>query len=209
MKFINSIYFYFKLKTRVIHCKGLLKPRIRKGVIIQQKRPSQLILGYGDGMIARFAWSGFNLNLMHNAQIILNGKSQIGFGSALSIDKNGIFEIGDQTYISAGATIRVAQKISIGNHCAISWNVTIMDSDFHHYQQANQELSHATKEVIIGNNVWIGNNVIILKGVHIGDNAIVAAGSVVTKDVLASSIVGGNPAKLIKNGIKPINLSFT
>jgi acetyltransferase-like isoleucine patch superfamily enzyme len=191
-----------------LHCKGLLKARVKKGVEVHLNKPSKLTLGYGDGMIARFAWTGFNLNLMHNAKIILNGDSQIGFGSALSIDKNGIFEIGDQSYISAGATIRVAQRISIGNYCAISWNVTIMDSDFHRYQQADGTLSKSTREVIIGNNVWIGNNVIILKGVHIGNNAIIAAGSVVTKDVPPSTIVGGNPAQTIKANITPINPGF-
>ena len=54
------------------------------------------------------------------------------------------------------------------------------------------------KEVIIGENVWIGSNSVILAGVSIGDNSIIAAGSVVTKDVVKNNIVAGNPAKLIK-----------
>lgn len=208
MKFFNYLYFYFKLKTTSLFCKGILKARIKKGVQVEQKKPSKLILGYGDGMIARFAWTGFNLNLLQNSKLILNGHSQIGFGSSLSIEKNGVFEIGDQTYISAGATIRIAKKITIGDYCAISWNVTMMDSDFHEYTYENGITSQSTKEVHIGNNVWIGNNVIILKGVHIGDNAIIAAGSVVTKDVPAATIVGGNPAKILKENVYPINPGF-
>ncbi len=55
--------------------------------------------------------------------------------------------------------------------------------------------------MIIGNHVWIGENALILKGVKIGDNSIVGAGSVVTKDVPNNSIVAGNPARIIKNNI--------
>jgi len=83
-----------------------------------------------------------------------------------------------------------------------------MDSDFHEYALADGTIPLKTKEVIIGNNVWIGNNVLILKGVSIGDNAIIAAGSVVTKNVPEGSVVAGNPAKMIKSGVKPINPKF-
>lgn len=208
MKYWNTLIFWWKLRTSALTCKGRLKSRIRRGAKIIVKSQGKLLLGYGDCTIARFSWSGFNLNLMRDSQLIINGNSQIGLGSALTVGEDAIFEIGNSTYICAGATIRIAKRVSIGNRCAISWNVTIMDSDFHKYRLEDGTVPENTKEVVIGDNVWIGNNVLILKGVTIGDNAIVAAGSVVTKNVPKGCVVAGNPAKVIKNGVIPINPEF-
>jgi len=167
----------------------------------------KLILGYGDCTAPIFKWSGFNLNLMKDSQLILDGNAKIGLGSSLSVGENATFEMGASTYICSGAHIRVAKKVSIGSNCAISWNVTILDSDFHEYEIDGITQPNSS-EVKIGNNVWIGNNVLILKGVTIGDNAIVAAGSVVVKDIQEGCAVGGNPARVIKTGVKPINPKF-
>jgi acetyltransferase-like isoleucine patch superfamily enzyme len=196
-----------KLGTDSIVCKGSFKHRI-KNAIVERKSTGKLILGYGDCTAPIFKWTGFNLNLMKNSKLILDGNAKIGLGSSLSIEENGVFEIGHSTYICAGAHIRIAKRVSIGSNCAISWNVTIMDSDFHEYRVNDETITENTKEVIIGNNVWIGNNVVILKGVTIGDDAIIAAGSIVTKNIPAGYAVGGNPARVIKIGVKPVNPEF-
>lgn len=85
--------------------------------------------------------------------------------------------------------------IKIGNNVAIGPNVTIFGAG-HDYSKL--ELPDTAKTVTVGNNVWIGGNSTILQGVTIGDGAIVAGGSVVSKDVEAWSIVAGVPAKFIK-----------
>ena len=146
-----------------------------------------------------------NLEFLENSTLIINGNCMIGYHSSIRLEENSILEIGDNTYISANALIRVAKRVSIGKNCAISWNLTILDSDFHNYKVSEKEILN-TKEVFIGDNVWIGNNVIILKGVYIGNNSIIAAGSVVTKNVPNNCIVAGNPAKIIKNDAYPINI---
>ena len=205
---LNKLILRWKLGHSLLRIKGRAKIRIKKSASIQQRSSGKLTLGYGDCTIARFTHSGCNLNLMSQSQLILSGNSMIGLGSALTLEENATLSLGSSTYICAGATIRVAHKVTIGDQCAISWNVTIMDSDFHEYALEDGTIPEKTKEVIIGNNVWIGNNVLILKGVHIGDNAIIAAGSVVTKNVPEGSVVAGNPAKIIKSGVKPINPKF-
>lgn len=101
-------------------------------------------------------------------------------------------------FFNSNIKIRCHEKIEIGENVAISHDVTIMDSDAH---EGLWEGYEKTKPIKIGNHVWIGTRVTILKGVTIGDNAIIAAGSVVTKDVPNNTVVAGVPAKVIKINI--------
>ena len=134
-------------------------------------------------------------------------------GCSFSIGENGQCTIGDFTLLN-GALIMAEEKIEIGTHCLISWNVGIADSDFHPLDPA-QRLVDAqalapyfkdrplrpklrTAPVKIADNVWIGMNAVILKGVTIGENCVVAAGSVVTKSVPPNTVVAGNPAVAVK-----------
>lgn len=112
----------------------------------------------------------------------------------------GKLEIGDGTYINPNSMIYCRTKITIGNNCAISWNCEIIDDDMHTLI-VNEEPKQSTKEISIGNKVWIGSNVRILKGVTIGDGSVVASGSIVTKSVPNNTLVGGTPAKIIKEKI--------
>lgn len=90
-------------------------------------------------------------------------------------------------------------SITIGNDCLIGANVSIINSDFHPIRiNERRTANYTTKDVIIGNNVFIGSYVSITKGVCIGDNAVIANGSVVFDNVEANTIVRGNPAKFYK-----------
>lgn len=114
--------------------------------------------------------------------------------------KNAEINIGNQSRIS-GANIFCRNKIIIGNHCRIGPGTIIADNDFDmnsinptmQFKWKNKE-----KPIIIGNNVWIGMHSIISKGVTIGDNTIIASGSIVTTDVPSNCMIGGNPATIIK-----------
>lgn len=105
--------------------------------------------------------------------------------------------IGDRTYINRRTEIMSKASVKIGRGCAISWDVVISDTDYHQMEGAT-----STKPIVIGDEVWIGCKSIILKGVHIGHGAIVAAGSVVTKDVEPYTLVGGAPARVIKRDVR-------
>lgn len=120
---------------------------------------------------------------------------------------NGTIRIGDNCDLN-GTCMVAYDEIEIGNNCQFASSSIISDTDFHpvekearlaqmqglpfSYDQVNK------KKIKIGNNVWLGWGSIVLKGVTIGDNSIVAAGTVIVKDVPANVIVAGNPAQVVK-----------
>ena len=133
--------------------------------------------------------------------------------------ENACLTIGDRVLINEGTTIFCTTGISIGNDVMFSWGCTIVDSNFHSVVSSERlkDLANARKEyeagtlgqnsdrtviksapIVIKDKAWIGFNSIIMKGVTIGEGAVVGAGSVVTKDVPDYAVVGGNPAKVIK-----------
>ena len=106
-------------------------------------------------------------------------------------------KIGKNTMISLGAKIDVHRgKVIIGDNCLITSGVKIISHDGASRMIDINDFGYG--EVVIGNNVFIGVNAIILKDVHIGDNSVIGAGAVVVKDVPPQSLVVGNPAKVIK-----------
>lgn len=105
--------------------------------------------------------------------------------------------IGDNTYINRRTEIKCQERITIGADCAISWDVTIMDTDYHCIIPSEKK----TAPVKIGNHVWIGARAMVLKGVNVGDGAVIAAGAIVTSDVPPHTLVAGVPAKVIKSDI--------
>ena len=100
--------------------------------------------------------------------------------------------IGDYVVVWGGGEVRIGSDVLIAAHSVIT-------SQGHELNGKLYRTTNLLEPVIIGNNVWIGASCVILPGVSIGNNAVVAAGSVVNRDVPANSVVGGVPAKLIKN----------
>lgn len=107
--------------------------------------------------------------------------------------------IGD-CFMNDGTYLECESSITIGDNVLIGRNVTIRDSDGHDHGDAFGKRERCLP-VIIGNSVWIGSYAMIQKGVHIGDGAIIAAGAVVCRDVPANTLVGGVPAKVLKENV--------
>jgi len=108
----------------------------------------------------------------------------------------GTLEIGDNVFINFGSSIVAARQVTIGNDCLIGTHVSIMDCDFHRVEDKSWDTSG--QPVILGDRVWLGNRSIVLKGVTIGHDAVVAAGSVVTRDVPPRTVVAGVPARVVR-----------
>ena len=104
--------------------------------------------------------------------------------------------IGDNCFVNHNCSLTAAENIVIGNQCMFANNFVVVDHD--HDRKDGKILKElVSAPVKIGNNVWCGANVTVLKGVTIGDGAVIAAGSVVNRDVAAYSVVAGVPARKI------------
>jgi acetyltransferase-like isoleucine patch superfamily enzyme len=168
---------------------------------------------FGDGFYCESAQVFRFLKSKAPRAVVFGDHVSVYGGCSFSVGVNGSCTVGDFTLLN-GALIMAEERIEIGSHCLISWNVGIADSDFHPLEPAQRIIdAHAlapyfkhrparppirTAPVIIADNVWIGMNAVILKGVTIGENSVVAAGAVVTKSVPANVVVAGNPAVVTK-----------
>lgn len=157
------------------HLVGLLLSRkfTKHGIIVVTGFPVPKVINAGGELIAE------------NCQFYGGVRFEIG--------KGAVVRIGNGTYLNRNTLVVSNKLIEIGRACRIAWDVIIMDTDLHSVDGGIME----NKSIIIEDDVWIGCRSIILKGVHIGKGAIIAAGSVVTKDVPSRAVVGGVPARTI------------
>ena len=168
---------------------------------------------FGEGFYCETAQIFRHLRNKKSGAVVFGNYVSCYAGCSFSIGENGQCTVGDFTLLN-GALIMAEEKIEIGAHCLISWNIGIADSDFHPLEPAQRLIDAQalapyfkdrpprpklkTAPVKIADNVWIGMNAVILKGVTIGENSVVAAGSVVTKSVPPSTVVAGNPAVIVR-----------
>lgn len=174
-------------------------------------RKTEIALGLLRGLLRGLA-RGTQMPIVHkhvkvrrsNAKIELGRFCEFHDRCVLSIitppDKPaGKLSIGGMTSVWYGTVISARYEITIGSHCAISSGCTILDDDMHEVLflegDKPREKGHYVR---IGDHVWIGTACTILKGVKIGSNSVVAAGSIVTRDVPPNTLVAGAPAKVVK-----------
>ncbi len=132
---------------------------------------------------------GCNCNLEHDVYLKVSG----GYDEQVSI------RIGDGTFIGSGCELNALSLIDIGPSCLIASGTRFIDHDHGTGRGLSiKEQPELSADIKVGADVWFGVNCVILKGVTIGEGAIVAAGSVVTKPVPAYAIVAGVPARLIR-----------
>lgn len=149
--------------------------------------------------------------------IVIRGKGKVVFGKQVAIGvinaphfyntyayieartSDASIEFGDNININNSFSVISEKKVVIKNNVLIGFNCVITDSNFHDLNPKNRMATDPNPEsVVIEENVFIGNNVTILKGVTIGENTVVAAGAVVTKSFPENAVIAGVPAKIIE-----------
>ncbi len=136
------------------------------------------------------------LKMEKGSRLIVRGGYTFYYGSTISIREGATLVLGSGGFINTDCRIMVKERIEIGDGCAISSDFEVMDSDWHSLCGVMK-----TAPVRIGNHVWIGTKVTVLAGVTIGDGAVIAAGSVVNKDIPPNALAAGVPAKVVKNDV--------
>lgn len=146
--------------------------------------------------------------MMDHAELRLGPNVMIQPGVDISLGRNSRLEIAANCYLSADVTIYVKTAVKMGEGCMIGQRVLMMDYDGHPLVPSSTLPSEAftpltggkSEEIVLGKNVWVGHGAVLLKGVTVGDGAIIGANACVTQDVPACSIVAGNPARVVKEG---------
>ena len=164
------------------------------------------------GSGTRLGVSARIINMGKESSLIKIGKNSVVEGTLLTFAHGGAITIGDWCYVGEGSRIWAAKQIAIGNRVMVSHNVNIFDSLTHPIDPVSRHqhfcaivknghpkmINLGERSVRIEDDAWIAAGVHILRGVTIGRGAIVGAGSVVTHDVPAFSVVGGNPARVLR-----------
>lgn len=169
--------------------------KLGKGAQIRVARGSRLVLG-----AHHLTGQRCTIRLRAGATISACGRVEIMQGSKVLIGVGAQLEMGPNSYINYNSTVTCFERISIGSDCAIAWNTNILDANIHELVIDGVPRPRS-RPITIGHNVWIGTGSSVLSGVTIGDGAVVAAGSVVTSDVPGGCVVGGNPARVIRENI--------
>lgn len=143
-------------------------------------------LGTQDILYSRTIWDVAGV-------LTINGKICLGRGTKISISAHGNVVLGNLFSISGGSSIICSKKIIFGDNCLLSWDILIMDTDFHYILDSSGLIVNEPSPIEIGNNVWIGCRSTILKGCKISSGNIIAANSTISKSFLSENcIVGGH-----------------
>ena len=154
----------------------------------------------GDGFTFMKPWHvklfGPRIRIGDFATIIAEPDKKIRLSVWSEKEAKGAITIGNYSMICPGVRIGSTDGISVGDNCMFANNAYISDADWHGIY--NRIIIGKTSPVSIEDNVWIGDSVIVCKGVTIGQNSIIGAGSVVTKSIAPNCIAAGNPAEIIR-----------
>lgn len=178
------------LLLKVKRIKGL----VLKGVVHFRLKPvvkivDQASITLSENVLINSDLDNYHLNLYAKCKLIAD-------------KKGATIEIGKNTRIH-GSCIHAFDSIKIGDNCLVAGNVQIFDCNAHDLSFENPanriNTTGQIKPVVIGDDVWLGTNVVVLPGVTIGAGAVISANSVVNKDIPPRVLAGGNPAQIIKD----------
>lgn len=198
----NFYYFKFRdaFRLPVFISHRVYLSRLAGKVVLGNCKTGVVKIGFGDVGIfdknrSRSIWRV-------NGVVYFRGAATIGHGSKIGV--SGELYFGKNVSITAESTIVAHEKVTIGDGALISWDVLIMDTDFHYiFEQTKLDTPiNRNESVQIGKRVWIGCRSMVLKGVRIEDGVVIGAGTVVSRDLSkGDSVYIGSPSKMIKDNI--------
>jgi acetyltransferase-like isoleucine patch superfamily enzyme len=157
-----------------------------------------------------FIGPGVRLEIKRGAKLRLGRWSWIGHGTKIRVHE-GIVEIGAKTVLGQECTISAFQHVSLGRECIVADRVMLIDFD-HGVVEVERPIRLQgiyKRDVRVGHNNWIGYGACFLRGVTVGDNCVVGANTVVTKDVPSNAVVAGAPARLLRMREEPRMLRWS
>ena len=187
---LRTLYLSARFRGWCIVARGT-RLKIGPGSKIEFAKGSFLLMGF-----LHYTPGPSSMHLGRRATFSVTGTVLISRGARVFVNDGALLEMRNGSWISDCATVTCFEHIQMGERAGISWNGNVLDTTIHEIV-VNGEGRPRSKPVILGERAWIGTGAIILAGVHVGDNAIVAAGSVVARDVPSHAVVAGNPARVI------------
>jgi acetyltransferase-like isoleucine patch superfamily enzyme len=189
-----------------------IRARIRGGrevnslprrVLSRLRRELALLLARGRWPAVEF---GSRCDIRRGLYIVRFPGARVSFGERCVLDRHLTIECAGELIVGAGTifghhcTVGAKESIRIGPDCLIAEMVSIRDSDhvFAAVDRPYRDQGHASAPVVLGKNVWLGSKVVVARGVQIGDNAVIGAGAVVTKDVPSNCLAVGVPARVVR-----------
>ncbi len=188
----------------------MLRPRYAVLLLRYLRRRFFTVAGYRwktDGML--FLGPKLQIEIGRKGEVRFGRFVWVGDGTKIRCHE-GEVEIGQKTVIGQDCTISAYQRVRIGEQCVIADRAMFIDFD-HSVGKVEQPIRAQgiyKRDVEVGSNVWIGYGACVVRGVRVGDNAIVGANAVVTQDVPANAVVGGVPARILRVRDAPQKLSW-
>lgn len=196
LKFSDAIHFPI-LVSRHVKIKSL-----QGSVSVDTLKMASIRLGFDsipifDNVKSRSIW-----HVAKGASIRFKGDAYLGQGFKISANTGSELIFGVNFRLTAETTIICNRAIEFGNNVLLSWEMLIMDSDFHNIYDRDNRILNPPKSIEIGDNVWCGCRTMILKGAHIPDGSVIAAGSIVTTKLnIPDAIYAGMPIESKKEDI--------
>jgi acetyltransferase-like isoleucine patch superfamily enzyme len=162
-------------------------------------RPGMILLGFG--MVGTYDFRRARSVWQNAGEVVFCGPARLGNGFKLS--SQGRVTFGADFVLTAESKISCREAITFGDGCLVSWEVMILDSDFHEITTSDGEVAKLQAPIVLGDRVWLGTRSTVLKGVTLGDDVIVAAGSLVTRSEPSDGVIlGGHPAEVLRAGVR-------